>query len=97
MPLIKCPECGKEISDQAQSCPHCGNPIKPVVIEQTGKKWKLAKVITWLIFWFGAVLILVGAGNGGFDNPLTGLGITLAFLGFIARLVVRFGSWWSHK
>lgn len=24
MSLIKCPECGKEISDQASSCPNCG-------------------------------------------------------------------------
>lgn len=27
MALIKCPECGKEISDKAVSCPNCGNPI----------------------------------------------------------------------
>lgn len=26
MSLIKCPECGKEISDQAKSCPNCGFP-----------------------------------------------------------------------
>lgn len=24
MALIKCPECGKEISDTATTCPHCG-------------------------------------------------------------------------
>lgn len=24
MALIKCPECGKEYSDTAASCPHCG-------------------------------------------------------------------------
>lgn len=29
MALIKCPECGKEISDNAENCPHCGYPIKP--------------------------------------------------------------------
>ncbi|MBP3469718.1 MAG: zinc-ribbon domain-containing protein [Lachnospiraceae bacterium] len=29
MSLIKCKECGKEISDQASSCPHCGCPINP--------------------------------------------------------------------
>lgn len=28
MPLIKCSECGKEISDQAQACPNCGYQIK---------------------------------------------------------------------
>ncbi len=27
MALIQCPECGKEISDQAISCPNCGFPI----------------------------------------------------------------------
>ena len=26
--LIKCKECGKEISDQAISCPNCGYPMK---------------------------------------------------------------------
>lgn len=28
MALIKCPECGKEISDLAKQCPNCGFPIK---------------------------------------------------------------------
>jgi len=27
MALIKCPECEREISDKASSCPHCGYPI----------------------------------------------------------------------
>lgn len=27
MALIKCPECGREISDKALTCPHCGVPI----------------------------------------------------------------------
>ena len=27
MSLIKCPECGKEISDKAQACIHCGYPL----------------------------------------------------------------------
>lgn len=30
MALIKCGECGKEISDKAQSCPSCGAPQKGV-------------------------------------------------------------------
>lgn len=29
MALIKCPECGKEISDKAPACIHCGCPIQP--------------------------------------------------------------------
>ena len=29
MALINCPECGKQISDKAVSCPNCGNPMNP--------------------------------------------------------------------
>lgn len=28
MALIKCPECGKEISDKAEMCINCGFPLK---------------------------------------------------------------------
>ena len=34
MSLIKCPECGKEISDKSISCPNCGYPIENTVIPQ---------------------------------------------------------------
>lgn len=30
MALIKCPECGNEVSDKAASCPRCGCPINVV-------------------------------------------------------------------
>lgn len=28
MALVKCKECGKEISDKATTCIHCGYPVK---------------------------------------------------------------------
>ncbi|HET7462491.1 MAG TPA: zinc ribbon domain-containing protein [Longimicrobium sp.] len=28
MPLITCPDCGREVSDAAPTCPHCGRPFK---------------------------------------------------------------------
>jgi len=31
MALVKCSECGKEVSDKAGACPHCGNPMGDVV------------------------------------------------------------------
>ncbi len=31
MSLITCPECGKQISDKATACPHCGAPIGIVI------------------------------------------------------------------
>lgn len=34
MALIKCPDCGKEISDKAQSCIHCGYPIETINVNK---------------------------------------------------------------
>ena len=34
MALINCPECGKEVSNVAESCPHCGYPIKRHIEKQ---------------------------------------------------------------
>ena len=28
MALIACPECNQSVSEKAESCPHCGNPLK---------------------------------------------------------------------
>lgn len=44
MALIKCPECGKEISDKAPVCIHCGFPLdqlETVVENDDGKLYKL--------------------------------------------------------
>lgn len=32
MALIKCSECGQNVSDRASACPHCGNPLTPKVL-----------------------------------------------------------------
>ena len=34
MALIKCPECGKEISDKSKHCIHCGYPLDELKINQ---------------------------------------------------------------
>ena len=31
MALIKCPECGREVSDRASSCPNCGCPLSEII------------------------------------------------------------------
>lgn len=38
MPMIKCPECGKEISDKAEICPNCGVTIKMKFCPHCGEK-----------------------------------------------------------
>lgn len=44
MALINCPECNKEISDKAVSCPNCGVPLEKVVVyESTSNDAELLK------------------------------------------------------
>ena len=40
MALIKCNECGKEISDKAKTCIHCGCPIEEIKIKEKVKSKK---------------------------------------------------------
>lgn len=40
MALIKCSECGKDISDKASACPHCGCPLSNAEQSQKNKKEK---------------------------------------------------------
>lgn len=37
MAMIKCPECGKDVSDKAKNCPNCGCPIASSVPNNTVK------------------------------------------------------------
>jgi hypothetical protein len=56
MPLVKCRECGKEISSQARSCPHCG--ATPISKTATG-----CAAIGVLIFIFFSISIFTGNHN----------------------------------
>lgn len=38
--LIKCVECGKEISDKSESCPNCGCPTKLSIVEIEKQTYK---------------------------------------------------------
>lgn len=37
MALFSCPECGKQISDKAVCCPHCGFPIQGYMADHVNK------------------------------------------------------------
>lgn len=46
MPLIKCPECGREISDKAKQCIHCGFPLEEenTICVINGRSYDLTEV-----------------------------------------------------
>lgn len=54
MPIIKCPECGQDVSDQANKCVHCGYPLKK-------SKHPKAQGTRYKIFLFIAIPLLVVA------------------------------------
>ncbi len=113
MALIKCSECEKEVSDQAASCPHCGNPIndnelkvqlstdpgKPLKIEPelTSKKWKKAKIFSWLAIFVGLMMMGFSGDSWNSDNSIFWMGFSFIGYGIIALIVSRIGAWYSDK
>lgn len=94
MPLITCPDCNKEVSDQAKSCPNCGHPIAAITIEQTGKQFKGLQLASVFAIIIGVIFIFAGIGSSsGFAS---GFGFLLFFGGIALYLVARFGAWWHH-
>ena len=68
MALVKCTECGREISDQAAACPHCGATRVPllVVVVPPARRMSgcLAVLLTIaVVLFFGVVLTVVNEGG----------------------------------
>lgn len=57
MALTNCPDCSKEVSDQAAQCIHCGAPIKK-------KSRSVLGPIVWIVFLIIAGLWIIGANSG---------------------------------
>ena len=48
MALIKCPECGKDVSTSAETCPHCGYPINKITVAKPiSYETKVVKIRCW--------------------------------------------------
>jgi hypothetical protein len=68
MALIKCPECGKEVSTSAKSCPSCGYPVAEKTAEvaaQAGTPVKSDELLLevrqswWGYFWYWFFFFLI--------------------------------------
>lgn len=109
MALIKCSECGKDVSDKAPSCPSCGNPIngtavriaafpdQPLKIEPelTSKTWKKVKIVAWCII---VSAFIFGPALGGSDSNATfGAIFGILFLGITVLIVGSVGGWYADK
>ncbi len=89
MALIKCQECDKEISDQAEACPGCGHPIKPVksepptvTVEGIKKSHAGLKAIGFIAIVIGLIWTMSGSGKT--------IGPALLLGGFVVFIIARF-------
>ena len=103
MSLIKCPDCEKQISDSATSCPNCGRPNKQQknetqTIELTNKSLKMQSALAMLVIFIGFIAIAIGITGEGKapDQFAKNIGIILTIVGFIWLFVVKAQTWWKH-
>lgn len=92
--LVKCKECGKEVSNQAATCPSCGVKIKEVqTVEQTGKRWKKMELFGGLIFFVGVGSCCILLAGGGEGMEFTAIPM---ISGVILCIIAKIGAWWCH-
>lgn len=75
MALIRCPECKKQVSDQAKSCPNCGIRLKASKNKTKSDEAKAGRIVAIVVFGIVAVLgVLVAiwvSGSGVLGKSLT--------------------------
>lgn len=72
MALVKCPECGREVSDSAETCPSCGHPIKQGDPDQARRASFRSGAIMGLIGALSFLLLTVLLTTGSFNKPSEG-------------------------
>jgi uncharacterized membrane protein YvbJ len=100
MALIKCSECGNQVSDKARACIHCGAPISEsnnkkenvTTVQLTSKEIKKQGCIYPLLLFF--LGLIVYAAQGGGQN--TGIPMIIFSLAFILFMIGVVRSWWHH-
>lgn len=98
--IIKCSECGKEISDKAKFCVNCGCPIEgkqkqaeEYMSEQIDRpEAKTLKTVATIILVCGiilsVILIIIGIGETSFWGVWTGLNTVLIAVGVLLATIV---------
>lgn len=47
MALVRCPECGETVADNAETCPHCGHPFQKNINKRTSQNG--CAICLWII------------------------------------------------
>src|SRR5688572_26286797 len=112
MALIDCAECGKQVSDKAAACPHCGNPMAatapqtsvPPALAPTSVETRSGATVTTqatgktykVIEVVGAGIFLLGLVSCAIAEGLSGGSIALILLGSAVYIAGGIGAWWDH-
>ena len=93
MPLINCPECQREISDQAISCPQCGYQLKTktettTTVQLTSKKLKKRQLYPLAFMFLAFPFILMRQ---------FAIGFIIVGISIIWSIVIGMQIWWEHK
>jgi len=65
------------------------------MLENTGKGWKIATIVAWIMILSGLYIFALYFPRYGFNNPYSGLGFSLFFIGVITKLIAKFSHWWK--
>lgn len=103
MALIDCPECKRQVSTKATSCPGCGSPIQtagadtPVqAVEKTAKKYKLALVVVYPVMFLSFLFAIISQPKHGPAEFFTVLCWVCFSLSLLVWAVIKFRIWWHH-
>lgn len=103
MALIDCPECGNEVSEQADSCPKCGYPINETTDEQTDDSGVFPLgCLGWIGFFIlanfvgfvvGGIVLALTSDSEAVKNPDA---LALVF-GTVFALSILGQAWWKNS
>ena len=70
MALIKCNECGKEISDKAKVCPHCGIKCKN---ENDVKVFPTSVMFILIVIFVAVIFLMMNYNKKDYNNSTSGI------------------------
>lgn len=88
MAMIRCFECGKEISDSAERCPHCGCVTSSGETKSQAKAILVQWVISAIALFAGIMLFISGIGSFSIIKMV--IGVALALGGVIDIVILNF-------
>jgi DNA-directed RNA polymerase subunit RPC12/RpoP len=75
MALVKCPDCGKDVSTEAEACPNCGYPMntalrcpncKSTDVKKISDASKVCSALMWGVFAAGKISKTYQCNNCGY-------------------------------